>query len=380
MINMNNHDRILKALNHEEADRIATTSQSIEPPFIARFDSFRKVAKWRKWLVPHWDLVTAQALGLDSKWYHTGNTAGPHIPRPAIPAELQKYTVNRTISSGGMLHERNSQGGKWYVDGILKTPELLKEWIEYRKQFHAGDIRRVKWFAEKVWRKWINKNLVPIPTVGATLYEAWAAIGMDRFGYMMRKYPQLVSGLIDTYTKLTIEQHIQYFENGIDMMYMCDDQAFKDRHMISPTQWEQFVLPSYTEIAKNAHKYNAKLILHTDGYLMEVAPLLVRAGIDAMEPLEYEAGNRLRPLKEKFGDKMTFIGNVAASDIICLGTVEDTIKATKQCILDAGEGGGLIISAGANILAYAKVENVLAMIETVKKYGTYPLNKSNLTE
>lgn len=36
--------------------------------------------------------------------------------------------------------------------------------------------------------------------------------------------------------------------------------------------------------------------------------------------------------------------NVPASEALCFGTVEDTIRHTKQCILDAAEGGGYILT------------------------------------
>jgi uroporphyrinogen decarboxylase len=374
---MNAHERLWKALSHEEADRVPTFTQTIEPPFIQRFDSINHISKLKKVFAKHWDLHVAKMLGYDSKWYHTGHVNLPPRKRPNIPIELQKYVINRRVSSAGTIHEKNSQGGSWYVNGILKTPELIKEWIEFLKQGTIGTEGQYQYF-ENIWKEWLAKDFVAIPTAGGPFYTVWSSIGMDRFGYISRKYPELVKELMEIWTNLTIQDHTKYFERGIDMMFICDDQAFKDSHMISPKQCEEFIFPYYKQMADNAHKYNAKFLVHTDGFMEEAIPGLIEAGVDAIEPLEYEAGNRLDRLKANYGDKITFIGNVAASDILCFASIEQTIQATKQCLLDAAEGGGLILSAGANILADAKVENVCAMVETVKKFGAYPLNKANL--
>jgi uroporphyrinogen-III decarboxylase len=95
--------------------------------------------------------------------------------------------------------------------------------------------------------------------------------------------------------------------------------------------------------------------------------------VDAAEPLEYEALNRLGPLKEQYGDKITLIGNIGASDFLSYGTVEETITITKKCIQDAAVGGGYICAPGSDILTTVKPKNLKAMIDTTRKYGVYPI-------
>lgn len=375
---MNAHERIMKALSHEEPDRVPTTSQSIEQPFIRQFN--QEIPWFKKFtmgLSGHYDLEVARALGYDSKWYHTGRTSANWREKPVIPPELQPK-ANQNVGSAGIKTEKNSSGGSWYVDGVLKTPELMKEWISYIKTFTPGNPEFYTRWAKTVWQKYIAKDFVPIPTAGGPFYTTWASIGMDRLGYFMRKHPGLLSELINAWVNHTIDQHTLFFEQGVDMMYICDDHAFKGASMISPKQWDQFLLEPYQRLCANGHKYGAKMLFHSDGDLTEIIPNLINAGFDAIEPCEYEAGMRLGPLKEKFGDKIAFIGNVAASDVLCFGSKEDTIKATKQVISDAATGGGLVLSAGANILGRAKVENVRTMVETTKKYGVYPINKINM--
>ncbi len=375
---MNVHERLWKALNHEEADRVPTFTQTIEPEFVARYD--REVEMTGECGHMRFDLELAAELGYDSKWVHYGGTKAPkrEMPLDVLPEDLKKRIEGKQVSSTDMVHNFNSNGDKWYVDGVLKTPEVIREWLGYLKDFEVRDASYFKQF-KKLWDDSIEKGLVPIPTCGGPLYTVWASIGMDRFAYIMRKYSNLFKQLLMRLVKNVIEAHKCYYELGIDMMMTCDDHALKNSSMFNPEQIKEYVEPAYELLAKTAHKYGAKYIVHTDGDYTSEMDSLVTAGVDAVEPLEYEAGMRLKHLKENWGDDLCFIGNVPASDALCVGTVKDTIKHTKKCLLDAGEGGGLILGQSANLLGCSKVENVQAMIDTVKKYGTYPLDTSKLT-
>lgn len=367
---MDVHARIRKTLDLEEPDRVPTFSQSIEQPFIERLDAQDGIPdELCDELFPGMtlDLVVAKALGFDSKWVHLGGTqAGPR-DRPNV-----EVPEGCTVNSAGQLHERSSTGASWYKDGILKTPELLKEWISYVRDFTVAPPAYFKAFAD-TWQLGIDHHLLPIPTLGGPIYTTWSSIGIDRWTYMVRKHPSLVSGLINAWAGLTAEAHACLFEQGVDMVFVCDDFAQKDRLIMSPTDFDRFVKPAYEMLAANARRHDAKLLVHTDGNIEGAMSSIVDAGVHAVEPLEYEAGMRLKPLKERWGDRIALIGNVPASDALCVGSVEHTIAITKQCIFDAAPGGGFVLAPGANILGSSMVENVRAMIATAVKHGVYPI-------
>ncbi|MHA1684528.1 MAG: uroporphyrinogen decarboxylase family protein [Promethearchaeota archaeon] len=374
---MNVHERIWKQLNHEETDRVPTFSQSIETPFLERYDEEFGVPEaifdtcFPKLPI---DMVFAKAIGFDSKWFHLGGIDAPSPSsrdKPDVPG-LEK---GQSVNSSGQVYMRNSSGENWYYDGALKTPELLEEWISYINDFTTRDESYFKDFAS-IYEFGKEKDILPIPTIGGPTYTTWSAIGMDKFSYMIRKYPRLVRGLVDAWTDKTIDAHAALFEQGVDMCFICDDFAQKDRLMFHPRHFNEFIVPNYKRLAKNAHKHGAKFLVHTDGNILNAFPGMVEAGVDAAEPLEYESGMRLKDLKEKFGNQICLIGNVPASDALCVGDVEFTIEITKRCIQDAARGGGFILSPGANVLATTKPRNLRAMIETVKKYGAYPIKNA----
>ncbi|MHA1341141.1 MAG: uroporphyrinogen decarboxylase family protein [Promethearchaeota archaeon] len=376
---MNVHTRIRKTLDHEEPDRVPILVQTFEWPFIMKAYSS---LGWKKILMlakPYYQLNTAKILGIDAVWFHFGRFKIPHKEKPEVPYEIKKKfgLQDAKINDWAQAFTYRKKGTSWYMDGVLKTPELIREWISYMKLWEPGEdfhFKRLK----KIWDKYIKKRLLPIPTGGAVSYGTWSTIGINRFAYMTRKHLNLVKKLAKVLGKITKEFQTKLFEFGIDMAFVCDDWAFKGSIIFNPKQWDEIIGPVYADIAKNAHKYDSKFLVHTDGNITECIPYIVKSGADAIEPLEYESGARLKPIKEQFGDKITLIGNVPATFALTFGTKDEVISMTKQCIKDAAIGGGYILGAGSDILGTCKLENVKIMIETAKKYGKYPLVPKSL--
>jgi hypothetical protein len=77
----------------------------------------------------------------------------------------------------------------------------------------------------------------------------------------------------------------------------------------------------------------------------------------------------IQKAKATLGQNACLIGNVSSS-MLNLGTPEDVSDYVKELIDTVGQGGGYIVSNGA-FFDQAKSENVKAMVETAKEYGTY---------
>ena len=73
--------------------------------------------------------------------------------------------------------------------------------------------------------------------------------------------------------------------------------------------------------------------------------------------------------KKILGDKYCIQGNVPSS-LIATGSPEDVKEYCRKLIEVCGKGGGYILSAGSSV-ENPKLENLRAMLETAKEYGTY---------
>ncbi len=74
--------------------------------------------------------------------------------------------------------------------------------------------------------------------------------------------------------------------------------------------------------------------------------------------------------KKVLDGHMAIKGDVPAT-LFSLGTPAKVETYVKKLVQEVGEGGGFILSSGCSVPYDAKFENVKAMVEAGKKYGTY---------
>jgi uroporphyrinogen decarboxylase len=157
------------------------------------------------------------------------------------------------------------------------------------------------------------------------------------------------------------------------IFFIGDDIAYKGTTLFSPQFLrETFVecLRRTTEPVKNA---GMKVIFHSDGNVMPVLDDMIDAGIDGLNPIEPIAGMDIGFLKRRYGNHLVLVGNVDCSQVLPLGTRQEVIEATKECIRRASPGGGHFIGSSSEIVPSTPVENILAFYETARQYGRYPI-------
>ncbi|MHA2287433.1 MAG: uroporphyrinogen decarboxylase family protein [Promethearchaeota archaeon] len=367
---MDVHERVIKTIEHDEPDRVPTLAQVFEYSFTKKVAYQMGIEEpSKKSLAKDFMYEAAIHMGFDSIWYHFDRIRTHSHKKPEVPEEiLMQYNI-KSYNEWAQYYD-----GEWYRDGVLKTPELLKDWISYINTWTPSGEIHFKSF-KKLYDKYLQRGLVTIPTGGSVAFASWAMIGINRFAYMVRKHFSLVKDLAKALGRITKELQNCLFEKGVDLVFICDDWALKGSTIYNPNHWNEIVSPVYKDLAKNAHKHGAKLLIHSDGDVSETIPFLINSGVDGIDPLEYESGMRLGPLKKEFGANICLIGNISATYALTYGSKETVINDTKQAIQDAAVGGGFILGAGSDILGTCKYDNVKAMIDTVKKYGSYPIRR-----
>lgn len=73
-------------------------------------------------------------------------------------------------------------------------------------------------------------------------------------------------------------------------------------------------------------------------------------------------------LKREFGDKLTFWGGISTQQTLPSGTVQQVIDETTHIIQSLSINGGYITSPSQEIQSDVSYENLVALIETAKKY------------
>lgn len=143
-----------------------------------------------------------------------------------------------------------------------------------------------------------------------------------------------------------------------------DDCASNSGLQISPKVYERVFLPQINRMVRAFKEAGvARVIFHSDGDIRAILDGLVDVGIDAINPVEPRANMDVVELRKRYGDRLAFVGGLCNSRILPYGSPEE-IRAHVEHVLEAGEGGGLVIgshSIGSDI-SLEKYEFVMQIL------------------
>ena len=161
----------------------------------------------------------------------------------------------------------------------------------------------------------------------------------------------------------------------IDVVEMSDDMAGQSGMLISPDSYRKILKPLHQEIFDYIHsRTEAKIFFHSCGNLRPVIPDLIEIGIDILNPVQVNAEEMdSAELKQEFGSELVFWGGGvdtqgAFDDRF---TPEDVRRDVRRRLEDLMPGGGFIFTAVHNIQGNVPPENILAMWETLQEFGRY---------
>ncbi|MBU2513567.1 hypothetical protein KJ966_19675 [bacterium] len=204
-----------------------------------------------------------------------------------------------------------------------------------------------------------------------TFVRSWRLTGMENLMIMMYEAPETVHKI----AQMTLEFHLKLVdmiaEVGANVIILEDDIASSKSPLISPKHYKEFVFPYNKKIVEYAHSKGLKIVQHSDGNLWPLLDTILDAGFDGLNPLEPQGDMQMKKVKDYCGDKICLLGNIDCMHLLPNGTPEEVDASVKQTIEDGAKGGGLIICSSNTLHPGVNPENCIAMFKAVKKYGRY---------
>lgn len=208
---------------------------------------------------------------------------------------------------------------------------------------------------------------------GSVFQHATYLRGMDVLMMDMLLDSKKAQYILDQFT----EFYLYFFENIfkgaghlIDIFALADDLATQNSMMISPEMFEQFVAHRIEKMSDLAHRYDIKLLLHTDGNVKALIPRFIELGVDILDPIQPEA-DEMDPvaIKQEFGREICLRGGISAQKTLAYGSRLDVIDETRRILDELASGGGYILSPGHPVLQDdIPVENIISMYKTGLEY------------
>ena len=343
---MNSRERIFAALERRAPDRVPAMELSIDWKVMKglNFNSYFEMI----------DGLDLDAVSVNQVQYLVG---------------IKKYLlkVKKTYrDSWGVQRRIMDELLPYAVQHPLQEKEAL---CRYRPPDPKNDpvLKAIR----KVVKRFKGKRAILL--VGRALFvNSWSLCSMENLLVSYLDDPDFARKLGRMAVEYNKELHRLAIRAGVDLIVLGDDYAHKLGPIMSPKHFCEFILPGLTEIVLNIKKEGAFCIKHTDGNIWDLIEPIVETGIDGIGPLEPLAAMDLARVKDRFGSRVCVVGNVDV-DLLCRGSIESVREATRNLLEKVSPGGGHILSSGNSITSAVEPRNFLAMLETAKKFGTYPL-------
>ncbi|MHC4103844.1 MAG: uroporphyrinogen decarboxylase family protein [Planctomycetota bacterium] len=201
--------------------------------------------------------------------------------------------------------------------------------------------------------------------------------GIEKLLLDLTLNPKIVEALTARLTAYYLEYNKKIFDraNGnIDIFFMGDDFGIQEGMFLSKQMWRKFFKPGFKKFIEQAHSYGIKVMHHTCGSIFELIPEFIECGLDILQSLQPRAkGMDFKKIKSEYGKYIAFQGGIDIQGTMPFGTVKQVREDVKRTIETLGQGGGYILCTSHNLQADTPLENILSMYETALDVGTYPL-------
>ena len=346
---MNGYDRVLAALERREPDRIPMMEWMIHPKVI-------------EGLCPGGDLFSlVEKLDLDG--IAVGGSYLPSHTDSSAPVVVDRWGVRfaRTAESYAP------------VEGVIKSVADLERYVPP----DPNDDSLIADLVEAVKRFKGNKFICY--RARCDFMPASELRGLTDMLMDFIENPKLAHGILKIVNDHYCTIALRAIEAGADAITLGDDWAFNTAPYMSPEHFREFVFPYFRTAVQKCKEAGAFVIKHSDGNLWPIMDMVIEAGIDAINPIQPDAGMDIGDVKRKYGERVCVAGNINCGYTLCEAPVEEVVREVKEAIRQAGPGGGYIMMSSNSLHSTVKPENYRAMVETTRAYGTYPLPMAALS-
>lgn len=383
---MTSRERVQAVLNHEIPDRV---------PIIMGVSNATGVK-----IRPYRELKKILGVGSEDKYIYDWPELGTALPDERImqrlhsdvrglldrfPKEVYERNQNRPPHSPFMDDWGNGQmeigPDNWYP-GIHPLPNAKTiEELDAYPWPDMDDLYRTAHIREEAL-KLHNENQYAIMGTPWLMFPFERAIGLqglEQFLTNMATEPEFAQELLGRITKLCLKNMGHFLDqcgDVLDMIKIGDDLGTQDNLMISPRMYRKMLKPLHAElIALIKQKTRAKIFFHTDGDVFNLIEDFIEIGVDILNPVQTSAGrmSNLEELKNQYGKRIVFCGAIDTQKILPTGTPEEVKQEVKRVINILGQDGGYMVASVHTIMNEVPAENILAMVDAVEEFGTYPL-------
>ena len=379
---MNSKQRVIKALNLQEPDKIPHGEFAID------FDTVEKVLGRETYL-------RAKAKIQIALWEGRRDEVAQSLKEDIV--EFYKKLdcldiINLATDASGILPPKDydpdppkkidhktwedSQGRVYRFSEITQDILIIDDPNMWKMEYSVEDFDQ-----DKIIKKPDDSIFEVIDHVVSKLGKekfiigpAGEEVGMVLLGGTERglieysRNPLTVKAAAQQKLKIENQKDNYYIRKGIDAIMWGQDFASTKGPFISPAMFKEFVLPYDRKRVENIRKFKIPVIKHACGNNWLLMDMFIDIGYDCYHSIQESASMDIVKLKNIYGNKLCLWGGIPCEYLTAGLNPEikrSISRSIKRTVEYGAPGGGLIIGTSHSVAVGSNYDTFMFMLEEI---------------
>lgn len=359
---MNSRQRFQNTFDHKNPDRVAID-------YLAHPEIDRAL---RQALNVNTERELLDTLGCDFYYLSCRDISQNESLKHIYKGPALEYTETTRTCPFGIKWKRGAFGSKFAVDTAIGSPlasarsprdVLDYDWPKIEHFDLEPFLAECEQFSDKVIIGGFWSGI---------LGDCYRMMGFENFLFALAANVDLVKALVsrmtDFYCQLN-EKTFQLLNGKLDIWFFGNDFGTQTGLLFSKEMFADIFLPQINKLCELARGYNVKVMMHSCGSILEIIPLLIEAGVQILDPLQFSAEN-MDPghIKNTFGDKLVLHGGIDTQHVLPELTPDQVAQSCREMIDLLGTDGGYIFAPGQILDPKIPIENIIEMYRTGREH------------
>jgi len=199
----------------------------------------------------------------------------------------------------------------------------------------------------------------------------WRKHGFEETLMDMLLQPDLMIDMSRAHVDLIIQTLERAKSYGIipDGLFMAEDLGVNTGPMFSPKAYRHILFPEHRRLGDYLHAQGIAYIIHSDGDVRKLIPMLGEAGVQVLQPMEARAGLDVRELKREYGKELSFMGNISIEKMNApRAELEEEVRSKLEVAM---VDGGYIYHSDHSVPSSVSLSNYQYLMSLLDRYGHY---------
>ena len=215
-----------------------------------------------------------------------------------------------------------------------------KDWDEMKERYNLDTEGRFPEDFEDRCKELGKRDYVFEFQINGPFWQLREWCGFENLCILMVEKPDFIQEMVDFWAEFVSKVMERILERvQVDRVGISEDMAYKGYSMISPEMVQKFLLPTWKRWASEIKEGGCPIFdMDSDGYIGELIPIWIEAGINCCDPIEVAAGNNIVNYRKIYGKKMAYQGGIDKRAIAKGGEVmeEEVLRVVPPLLEDGG--------------------------------------------